>query len=88
MTNAIEDREHKLVKNMSEIRSSKWFIFETLLKLGLLKGEYNLGEKCEFHADAKHFVDECTKFEDVLQNLLDRNFVQVYCEDMEEEVFA
>ena len=29
LTNAIEDREHKLVKNVSEIRSSKRFIFET-----------------------------------------------------------
>ncbi|XP_027905771.1 uncharacterized protein LOC114165323 [Vigna unguiculata] len=87
-TNAIEGREHKLVKNVSEIRSSKRFIFETLLKLGLLKGEYNLGEKCEFHPDAKHFADKCTKFEIVLQDLLDKNFVQVYREGMEEELFA
>jgi len=47
-----------------------------------------LGEKGEFHPDAKHFVDKCTKFEVVLQDLLDRNFVQVYREGMEEEVFA
>ncbi|XP_027922767.1 uncharacterized protein LOC114180664 [Vigna unguiculata] len=87
-TNAVEDREHKLVRNVNEIRSSKRFIFETLLKLGLLKGGYNLSEKCRFHPGAKHSIDKCTKFEDVLQNLLDRNFVQVCREGIEEEVFA
>jgi len=87
-TNAVEDREHKLVRNVSEIRSSKRFIFETLLKLGLLKGGCNLSEKCGFHPGAKHSIDECTKFEDVLQNLLDRNLVQVCREGIEEEVFA
>jgi len=87
-TNVVEDREHKLVRNVSEIQSSKQFIFEKLLKLGLLKGGYNLSEKCGFHPGAKHSIDECTKFEDVLQNLLDRNLVQVCREGMEEEVFA
>jgi len=87
-TNAIEVKEHKLVRNVSEIQSSKRFVFETLLQLGLLKEEYNLSEKCGFHSGAKHSIDECTKFEDVLQNLLDINFVQVCHDGMEEEVFA
>ena len=56
--------------------------------MGLLKGEYNLSEKCGFHPSAKHSIDECTGFEDVLQNLMDRNFVQVCHRDMEEEVFV
>ena len=87
-TNAIEVKKHRLVRDVSEIRSSKRFVFETLLKLSLLKGEYNLSEKCGFHPSAKHFIDECTEFEDVLQNLIDINFMQVCHEDMEEEVFA
>ena len=76
------------MRDVSEIRSSKRFVFETLLKFGLLKGEYNLSEKCGFHPSAKHSIDECTGFEDVLQNLIDKNFVQVCHGDMEEEVFA
>jgi len=87
-TNAIEVKKHRLVRDVSEIRSSKQFVFETLLKLGLLKGECNLSEKCGFHSSAKHSIDECTEFEDVLQNLIDRNFVQVCHGHMEDEVFA
>jgi len=86
-TNAIEVREHKVMRNVSEIRSSKRFVFETLLKLRLLRGEYNLSEKCGFHLSVKHSIDEFTKFEDVLQNLLDINFVQICRGDME-EVYA
>jgi len=47
-----------------------------------------LSEKCGFHPSAKHSIDECTEFEDVLQNLIDKNFVQVCHGDMEEEVLA
>ena len=47
-----------------------------------------MSEKCGFHPSAKHSIDDCTEFEDVLQNLIDINFVQVCHGDMEEEVFA
>ena len=34
-TNAIEVKKHRLVRDVNEIRSSKRFVFETLLKLGI-----------------------------------------------------
>ena len=86
--NAIGLNGHKLVKNVSEIQSSWRFIFEALLIAGLLEGEYNLSKACEFHSSAKHFVESCNKFRTFLQNLIDKNFVQVCREGKEEEVFA
>jgi len=66
------------VKNVSEIKSPRRFIFEALLKVGLLEGEYNLRDACGFHPGAEHSI-ECNKFENFLQNLIDKNFVQVCC---------
>ena len=81
MINAIDLKGHQLVKNMSEIQSSQRFIFETLLTIGLLEGEYNLRDACEFHPGAKPSIEACNEFENFLQNLINKNFVQVCCRD-------
>jgi len=86
--NTIDLNGHKLVKNVGQIQSSRRFIFEALLTAGLLEGEYNLSEACRFHPGAKHFVELCSKYENFLQNLIDKNFVQVCRGSKEEEVFA
>ena len=68
--NAIDLEGHKLVKNVREIKSSRRFIFEALLTVGLLEGEYNLRDACGFHPSAKHSIETCNKFENFLQNLI------------------
>ena len=73
------------MKNVSEIKSSRKFIFEALLTVGLLEGEYNLRDACGFHPGAEHSIDACKKFENFLQNLIDKNFVQVSCGDKEDK---
>jgi len=83
--NAIDLEGHQLVKNVSEIKSLRKFIFEALLTVGLLEGEYNLRDACGFHPGAKHSIKACTKFENFLQNLIDKNFVQVCYGDKEDK---
>ncbi|XP_014499251.2 uncharacterized protein LOC106760315 [Vigna radiata var. radiata] len=87
-TNAIEVKKGELIRGAGEIRSSRRFIFKKLLKLGFLNGEYDLGKACGLHPCAGHSIDEYVEFEKILQDLLDRNLMQVYCEDKKEEVFA
>ncbi|XP_047172662.1 uncharacterized protein LOC124840622, partial [Vigna umbellata] len=87
-TNAIEDGRHRLVRDVSEIRSSKKVIFETLMRLGLLRGGDDLGETCGICPGAEHIITECTRFRSFLQDLIDRSFLQIYYVNKEEEVFA
>jgi len=83
--NAIDLEGHNLVKNVSEIKSSRRFIFKGLLTVGLLEGEYNLRDACGFHPDAEHSIEACNKFENFLQNLINKNFMQVCCGDKEDK---
>ncbi|XP_017406150.1 uncharacterized protein LOC108319500 [Vigna angularis] len=84
-TNAIEVGRHKLVRNVSEIRSSKKIIFEKVLQLGLLRGKNGLGEAYGIHPRTEHVINE---FRSILQDLIDRSCIQIYYEDKEGEVFA
>ncbi|XP_017428581.2 uncharacterized protein LOC108336620 [Vigna angularis] len=88
LTNAIEAEKHELIRDVSEIQSSRRFIFKTLLKVGLIKGDYDMGTSCALHPDAGHSIEECVELEDILQDLLDRSLMQVCREDEREEVFA
>ncbi|XP_014506315.1 uncharacterized protein LOC106766070 [Vigna radiata var. radiata] len=87
-TNAIEVKEHELVKNVREVRSSRRFILETLFKMGILKGDYDGSMACALHPDAEHSIEECVEFEEFLQDLLDRGLMQVCCKSEEEQVFT
>ncbi|XP_052735483.1 uncharacterized protein LOC128197475 [Vigna angularis] len=59
-----------------------------LIKVGLLKGDYDVGITCALHPDDGHSIEECVEFEDILQDLLDRSLMQVCHKDNEEEVFT
>ena len=59
--NAIDVEGHQLVRNVSEIKSSRRFIFETLLTVGLLEGEYKLRDACGFHLGAEHSIEAVQK---------------------------
>ncbi|XP_052728311.1 uncharacterized protein LOC108320289 [Vigna angularis] len=87
-TNAIEVKKHELIRDASKIRSSRRFIFKELLKLGFLNGDYDLERACGLHPCTEHSIEECVEFEKFLQDLLDRNLMQVCYEDKDEEVFA
>ncbi|XP_052734034.1 uncharacterized protein LOC108321519 [Vigna angularis] len=87
-TNAIEVKKHELIRDASKIRSSRRFIFKELLKLGFLNGAYDLERACGLHPCAEHSIEECVEFEKFLQDLFDRNLMQVCYEDKYEEVFA
>ncbi|XP_052732430.1 uncharacterized protein LOC128196229 [Vigna angularis] len=75
-TNAVEVKEHELVRNVKEVRSSRRFILEALLKVGILKGDYDESMACTLHPDAEHSIEECVEFEEILQDLLDRGLMQ------------
>jgi len=47
----------------------------------LLEGEYNLRDACGFHPGAEHSIEACNEFKNFLQNLIDKNFVQVCYRD-------
>ena len=51
-----------------------------------MEGEYNLRDACGFHLGAEHSIEACNKFENFLQNLIDKNFVQVCCGDKEDKM--
>ncbi|XP_052736677.1 uncharacterized protein LOC128197875 [Vigna angularis] len=87
-TNAIEDEKHELIRDASEIRSSRKFIFKALIKVGLLKDDYDEDVTCALHPDDGHSIEECVEFEDFLQDLLDRSLMQVCYKDKEGEVFT
>ncbi|XP_052734052.1 uncharacterized protein LOC108339110 [Vigna angularis] len=84
-TNAIEVGRHKLVRNVSEIRSYKKIIFEKVVELGLLRGKNGLGEACGIHPRTEHVINQ---FRSILQDLIDRSCIQIYYEDKVGEVFA
>ena len=50
-----------------------------------MEGEYNLRDACGFHPGAEHSIEACKKFENFLQNLIDKNFVQVCCGDKDDK---
>jgi len=50
-----------------------------------LEGEYNLRDSCGFHPGAKHSIEACNKFRNFLQNLINKNFLQVCCGDKEDK---
>ncbi|XP_014499266.1 uncharacterized protein LOC106760337 [Vigna radiata var. radiata] len=87
-TNAAEVKEHELVRNVREVKSSRRFILEALLKVGILKGNYDGSMACALHLDTEHSIEECVEFEEILQDLLDRGLMQVCYKSEEEEVFA
>jgi len=87
-TNAIEEREQRLVRKVSEIRSSMKFILEALLEKGLVKGEYDPSNACAFHPGAKHSINDCVEFKLEQQNLVDKHFLQVFHGKKDEEVLA
>ena len=47
-----------------------------------------MNEACGFHTGAKHSIESCNKFGNFLQNLINKNFVQVCRGGKEQEVFA
>ena len=46
-----------------------------------MEGKYNLSDACGFHPGAKHSIEACNKFKNFLQNLINKNFMQVCCTD-------
>ncbi|XP_027905805.1 uncharacterized protein LOC114165360 [Vigna unguiculata] len=86
--NAIEVREKRLVRKVSEIRSSMKFILEALLEMGLVKGEYDMSNASAFHPGAKHSINDCVEFKLELQKLVDKHFLQVFHGKKDEEVLV
>ncbi|XP_017420393.2 uncharacterized protein LOC108330418 [Vigna angularis] len=87
-TNAIQAEKHELIRDVRKIQSSRRFIFGALLKVGLVEGDYDMGAACALHPDIGHSIEECAELENILQDLLDRNLIQVCRGDKDEEVFA
>ena len=87
-TNAIEVREQRLVRKVSEIRSSMKFILKALLENGLVKGEYDLSNACVFHPGVEHSNNDCVEFKLELQNVVDKHFLQAFHGMKDGEVLA
>jgi len=64
------------------------FIFETLCKIGLLEYETKFNDKCGIHPGDEHSIEDCLGFKKILQELMDRQIIQVGRQDLEEDIFA
>jgi len=80
--------EQRLVRKVSEIRSSMKFILEALLEKGLVKGEYDPSNVCAFHPGVEHSINDCVEFKLKLQNIVDKHFLQVFHGKKDEEVLT
>jgi len=76
--NAIEETFGcTLRKNVEDIKTSLRVIFEEMCKFGLIEGSFDNNYAFSLHPDAGHAIEHCDVFKQILQGLIDRNFIQV-----------
>jgi len=84
----MEEESLSLVRSVTEIKKPLNEAFGAICQAGLFKYRYRPEDKCEFHASTEHFVDECAEFKDFVQDLIDRNILQVSHQRKEGEVLV
>ena len=76
--NAIEGTiEHTLKKSVEDIKTSFRFIFKEMCKFGLIEGSLDDNHACGLHPGTGHAIEHCDDFKQILQDLMDKDFVQV-----------
>jgi len=86
MNAIIEEEGFGLVRKVEKIKGSMEDVFTTLYQAGLLKVEYQQDRTCSFHPSSQHSINECFEFKELLQDLIDRNILQVCHKKKEVEV--
>jgi len=86
-TNAIiEDERYDMVRGVNMIQTPMKKIYIVLCQAGYLKVENKQGNECGLHLGISHSIDECSKFKQILQDLIDRHILQIYRQEKEGEV--
>ena len=84
----IEEQDLRFVRSVTEMKKPMNEDFRAICQVGLFQYEYKSGDKCGFHAYTKHSIDECAKFKDFVQDLIDKHVLQVNHQRKEGEVFT
>jgi len=76
--NAIEETiVHTSRKNVEDIKTPLRVIFEEMCKFGLIEGSFDNNHACGLHPGAGHMIVDCNVFKQILQDLINKNFIQV-----------
>jgi len=86
-TNVVmEDEGYDMVRGIDMIQTPMKKIYTVLCQAGWLKVENRQENECGLHPGISHSIDECSKFKQILQDLIDRNMLQIYRQEKEGEV--
>jgi len=66
---------HTLRKNVEDIKTSLRIIFKEMCKFGLIEGSFGNNHACGLHPGVGHTIEDYNAFEQILQDLMDRNFI-------------
>jgi len=78
--NAIEGTiEHTWRKSVEDIKTPLKVFFKEMCKFGLIEGSFNDNHACSLYLSIDHAIEDCSDFKQILQDLMDRNFVQIGC---------
>ncbi|XP_027343037.1 uncharacterized protein LOC113855605 [Abrus precatorius] len=83
-----EGREQFLRRKVEEVKTPLKSIFREMCKFGLLERSSERGNGCEFHPNAAHTLEECIDFTHTLQDLMDKQLIQIGCSKIDQEVLA
>jgi len=76
--NAIKETiGHTFKKNVEDIKTPLKVIFKEMCKFGLIEGNLDNNHAYGLHPGAGHTIEDCNVFKQILQDLINRNFIQV-----------
>ena len=88
-TNAVISEEGQgLIRSVGDIKSTLKDMFSLICQMGYFKPMNKSNALCGFHASNGHSIEECFEFKDFLQDLMNRNLLQISHQKKEEEVFV
>jgi len=76
--NAIKDGEgQNLIREVKDVKTPMKVIFVELCKVSMIKGIAKGSGRCNFHVDARHFIEDYKKFKLFVQDLMDKQLLQI-----------
>ncbi|XP_020221065.1 uncharacterized protein LOC109803801 [Cajanus cajan] len=78
IVNSIEEnKEQLMIRRVKDVKTPLNLIFEEMCKFGMLVGSHGKDEGCGLHPGKSHKIDECDEFKQILQDLMDKQIIQV-----------